>query len=43
MKNGRFVNTIYGRKFISEESEHKENFVIVVVGLLAMIIVFLFN
>ena len=41
MKNGRWVNTIYGRKFISNNQDFQKNAIIVIAGLFTLLILFI--
>lgn len=43
IKNGKYIKTIYGRKWKSYEQENKENFIIVICGLIFVVILLLFN
>lgn len=40
---GRFVKTIYGRKWISNKDEQTENMWIVIIGLLFVVVMLLFK
>ena len=43
MEKGKYIKTIYGRKWESNKNKDKENLFIVICGLMLVIIFLLFN